>query len=89
MTFTTNTLILKHRNELKISFVVPINIEVRKGYAYYTNNLNKNTMVGKLDNWISDIPEEEYPSAISFNIGSEFSFKDFCNELELDKINVI
>ncbi len=40
-------------------------------------NLKKKTIVEVFNNWIKDIPKEQYPSVISTDLGSEFNCKDF------------
>ena len=40
------------------------------------------------NNWLTDIPERQYPSVISSDLGSEFNLKDFYNWLEQNKIRL-
>ena len=40
------------------------------------------------NNWLQDIPEDQYPSVISSDLGSEFNSKDFYSWLEQKKIKL-
>ena len=56
--------------------------------VYHVPNLKKKTVIEIFNQWIKDIPEDQYPSVISTDLGSEFNSKDFYNWLEDKKIRL-
>lgn len=85
--YQADVFMLKHF-KTHIKFVALINVETRKGYAYHVPNLKKKTVIEIFNQWIKDIPEDQYPSVISTDLGSEFNSKDFYNWLEDKKIRL-
>ena len=86
--YQADTFFLKQHSKSKVKYVALINIETRKAYAYHVPNLNKKTIVEMFNNWLTDVPEGQYPSVISSDLGSEFNSKDFYNWLERKKIRL-
>ena len=86
--YQADTFFLKHHSKAKVKFVALINVETRKGYVYHVPNLTKKTIVEMFNNWLTDIPEGQYPSVISSDLGSEFNSKDFYKWLEDKKIRL-
>ena len=77
---------IKHTTLIK--FVVLINVETSKAYVYHIPNLKKHTVIEIFNQWIADIPAEQYPTVISTDLGSEFNSKNFYNWLESKKIKL-
>ena len=70
-TYQADTFFLKQHSKSKVKFVA-LNIEARKGYVYHVPDLKKKKTILEIFNqWISDVPENEYPSVISTDLGSE------------------
>ena len=87
-TYQADTFFLKQHSKSKVKFVALINIETRRAYVYHVPNLNKKTIVEMFNNWLTDIPDGQYPSVISSDLGSEFNSKDLYNWLEQKKIRL-
>ena len=85
-TYQADTFFLKQHGKSKVKFVALINVETRRAYAYHVPALRYKTVVEMFNNWLTDIPEDQYPSVISS--GSEFNSKDFYNWLEQKKIRL-
>ena len=87
-TYQADTFFLKQHSRSKVKFVALINVETRRAYAYHVPDLKKRTIVEMFNNWLTDIPEGQYPSVISSDLGSEFNSKDLYNlvRTEEDKI---
>ena len=77
-----DTFFPKPRSKGKVKFVALKNFEIRKAYAYHVPNLNKKTLIEIFNNWLTDIPDGQYPGVISSDLGSEFHSKDFYKWLE-------
>ena len=88
-TYQADTFFLKQHSKSKVKFVALINVETRRAYAYRVPDLKKKkTIVEMFNNWLADIPEGQYSSVISSDLGSEFNSKDFYNWLEQKKIRL-
>ena len=87
-TYQADTFFLKQHSKSKVKFVALINVETRRAYAYHVPDLKKRTIVEMFNNWLTDIPDGQYPSVISSDLGSEFNSKDFYNWLEDKKIRL-
>ena len=87
-TYQADTFFLKQHSKSKVKFVALINVETRRTYAYHFSNLNKKTIVEMFNNWLTDIPDPQYPSVILSDLGSEFNSKDLYNWLEQKKIRL-
>ena len=75
-TYQADTFFLKQHSKSKVKFIALINVETRREYTYHVSNLNKKTIVEMFNDWLADIPDGQYPSVISSNLGSEFNSKD-------------
>ena len=84
--YQADVFMIKHMTLIK--FVALINIETRKGYVYHIPNLKKKTVIEIFNQWISDIPKEQFSTVISTDFGSEFNSKDFYTWLESKKIRL-
>ena len=84
--YQADVFMIKHMTLIK--FVALINVETRKGYVYHIPNLKKKTVIEIFNQWISDIPKEQFPTVISTDLGSEFNSKDFYTWLESKKIRL-
>ena len=89
-TYQADTFFLKQHSKYKVKFVALMNVETRKGYAYYVPDLKKKTILEIFNQWINDVPSDQYPSGIpvSTDLGSEFNSKDFYSWLEQKKIRL-
>ena len=87
-TYQADTFFLKQHSKSKVKFVALINVETRKGYAYHVPDLKKKTILEIFNQWIIDVPNDQYPSVISTDLGSEFNSKDFYLWLEQKKIRL-
>ncbi len=86
--YQADTFFLKHHSKAKVKFVALINVETRKGYVYHVPDLKKKTIIEIFNQWIKEIPQEQYPSVISTDLGSEFNSKDFYSWLEKKNIRL-
>jgi len=75
-TYQANTFFFKQHLKSQVKFVSLINVEARKAYVYYVNNLQKQTIIEIFYQWIQDLPKDQYPSTISSDLGSEFNSKE-------------
>ena len=87
-TYQADTFFLKQHSKFKVKFVALINIETRRAYAYHISDLKKKTIVEMFNNWLTDIPDGQYPSVISSDLGSEFNSKDLYAWSEHKKIRL-
>ena len=87
-TYQADTFFLKQHSKSKVKFVALINIETRRAYLYHIPDLKKKTIVEMFNNWLTDIPDGQYPSVISSDLGSEFNSKDLYAWLEQKKIRL-
>ena len=87
-TYQADTFFLKQHSKSKVKFVALINVETRRAYAYHIPDLKKKTIVEMFNNWLTDIPEGQYPNIISSDLGSEFNSKDMYAWLEQKKIRL-
>ena len=51
-------------------------------------DLKKKSILEIFNQWISDVPNDQYPNVISTDLGSEFNSKDFYSWLEQKKIRL-
>jgi len=87
-TYQADTFFLKQHSKSQVKFVALINVETRKAYVYHVPNLKKQTIIEIFNQWIQDIPQDQYPSTISSDLGSEFNSKDFYKWLEQKNIKL-
>ena len=86
--YQADAFFLKQHSKSKVKFVALINVETRRAYAYHIPDLKKKTIVEMFNNWLTDIPDGQYPSVISSDLGSEFNSKDLYNWLDQKKIRL-
>ena len=87
-TYKADTFFLKQHSKSQVKFVALVNVETRKAYVYHVSNLKKQTIIEIFNQWIQDLPQDQYPSTISSDLGSEFNSKDFYKWLEDKKIKL-
>ena len=63
-TYQADTFFLKQHSKSKVKFVAFINVETRKGYAYHIPDLKKKSILEIFNQWISEVPNDQYPSVI-------------------------
>ena len=64
-TYQADTFFLKQHSKSKVKFVALINVETRRAYTYHVPDLKKKTIVDMFNNWLTGIPDGQYPSVIS------------------------
>jgi hypothetical protein len=84
--YQADVFMIKHVTQVK--FVAFINIETRKAYVYHIPNLKAKSVLQIFNQWIKDIPPDQYPTVISTDLGSEFNSRDFYKWLESKKIRL-
>ena len=84
--YQADVFMIKHMTLIK--FVALINVETRKAYVYHLPNLKKKTVIEVFNQWVKDVPDNQFPSVISTDLGSEFNSKDFYSWLESMKIRL-
>ena len=84
--YQADVFMIKHMTLIKL--VALINVETRKAYVYHIPNIKKQTVIEIFNQWIKDVSEDQYPTVISTDLGSEFNSKDFYTWLETKKIRL-
>ena len=69
-TCQADTFFLKQHSKSKVKFVALINVETCRAYAYHIPDLKKKTIVEMFNNRLTNIPDGQYPSVISSDLGS-------------------
>jgi hypothetical protein len=86
--YQADTFFVKQHSKSMVKIVALINVETRKGYVYHVPNLKKLTVIDIFNQWLKDVPENQYPSRITSDLGSEFNSKEFYSWLENKNIKL-
>ena len=63
--YQADTFSCKQHKKSYVKFVALINVETRKAYIYHVPDIKKNTVMRIFNQWISEVPQEQYPTLIT------------------------
>ena len=86
--YQADTFFVKQHSKSTVKFVTLINVETRKAYVYHVPNIKKQAILDLFNKWTQEVPENQYPTRITTDLGSEFNSKDFYKWLEEKNIKL-